>query len=128
MKTGNTIHSMMQTISLAEFEDNLDIYIEKHFAEQERIELQQRPEQSIAGILAVKQALVSLCKSLDTQHTFTEKSFVISHKPDGAPVISQLPPCFAGNHQYTKEEFSISISHNRNNAYGLAAVQERHND
>ena len=95
------------------------------FTDDERHAAAGRRAQSLAGICAVKRALRTLCGSLCPGRTFKEKSFTIGHKDNGAPIVSGFPDFTANNRTYTGEHFSISISHTRTTAYGMAVVEER---
>ena len=117
--------SAIKEISIGQCENGREAYLAAYFTDGERGAAQGRPAQSIAGICAVKQALAALCRSLCTEGIFREKAFEIVHTPDGAPRIGRFPDFSVGNRTYTKETFSISISHTRATAYGLAVVQER---
>ena len=125
MMQGKTIHSVIEKISRSEFRRNKNELLAAHFSSFEIEELASRPEQTVAGFLAVKRALALLCESLNTDNSFSEKSFVLSHKKTGAPCIVTFPDFSAKGEKYTKRDIHISVTHNRSNVYGLAAAQEK---
>ena len=79
---------------------------------------------SLAGIHAVKRALVSLCRSLQPDVIFKESDFSIIHNNNGTPLIDRFKVFSINGKSYTKNMFSISISHTTTTAFGLAAVKE----
>jgi phosphopantetheinyl transferase (holo-ACP synthase) len=128
MKSGTMIRSVIHTVPIGECDDNRKSVLADFFTPEEAREMRDRPEQSVAGVLAAKRALVSLCAAIDTKRLFDEKSFVILHKNNGAPSIIKIPAVSSGGRVLTKDNFFISITHNRNDACGLAAVQEPEDD
>ncbi len=127
MSNSSTITSTIQDVSIESCFKNHDEYMEQFFTAEEQKDLHERPEQSVAGILAVKRALILLCSTLHSEGTFTEKSFTITRNSNGAPEIVSFPDFSVDGRHYSKEIFSISISHNRTNAFGLVALQESGN-
>ncbi len=128
MTQEKSIHSVIEKVSINDFKKNKDELMATHFSLQETEELQSRPDNTRAGFLAVKKALSSLCKSINSTDSISEISFQLSHESSGAPCITSLPAFCANGKEYTKKDFHISITHNRSNAFGIAVFQENHND
>ncbi len=127
MNTNKKVFSVTEKIPLDPFKEEPPEVTEKYFSAKEIEELESRPLKTKAGILAIKRALISVCRDLKIAGEFTEQSFKITHKKNGAPCISALPKLSTGSVTYTKKDFHISLSHNRDNAYGLAVVVEKLN-
>ncbi len=125
MSETGTVHTVTECVSLDTFRRDCTDLMKSGFSREEQVELEKRPDQTKAGILAVKKALVKLYTELFNAHDITEHSFVVLHQNNGAPYIENFPEIPSDYKQYTKKDFHISISHNRTHAYGLAAIQEK---
>ena len=123
-----TVHSVIEKVTVREFKENRKTLLARHFVPSEIEELHTRSDKTASGLLAVKKALVLLCKNISPQSSFTEQSFQLSHELNGAPCIIAFPQISTGSKKIPNEDFYISITHNRSNAYGLAAFQEKGNE
>lgn len=86
------------------------------FSPAEAAELAPRHPRTTAGFLAVKDALCELYRELAPTRAVAPRDFVLRHDERGAPVIVEAPPLDAA--------LSISLSHTRDHAYGLAVADE----
>jgi phosphopantetheinyl transferase (holo-ACP synthase) len=82
----------------------------------EAAELAPRHPRTTAGFLAVKDALCELYGELAPTLAVARRDFVLGHDERGAPIVVAAPPLEAA--------LSISISHTRDHAYGLAVADE----
>jgi len=109
----------IKSLSIKSFKRNRKRFLHSFFTPGEIKHLKSRPLQSAAAFLALKRALVQLCKDAGAIKKPREKSFVITHAPDGAPIIKQpekvIPDALSG--------VFISITHTRTHAFGLAAIE-----
>lgn len=128
MTRKNHVRSVIEKVSILEFSENRERLIATNFSPNEIEELLSRPDNTGAGFLAVKRALLALFKSIDNKNPISEKSIRLSHEKSGAPCITSLPSLSAHGEEYSKKDFHISITHNRINAFGLAAFQEKNHD
>lgn len=92
------------------------------FSEAEREELEGCHPQSIAGFLAVKRALCALCHEQCRTLVIEERDFELHRSSDGAPIVMRAKPLNfeAKSSKNVYSELSVSISHTRVRAYGLA--------
>jgi len=128
MSETGTVHTVTECISLDTFRRDCTDLIQSGFSPEEQAELEKRPDQTKAGILAVKKALAKLYTELFNAHDITEHSFIVLHQKNGAPYIKKFPEIPSDYKQYTKKDFHISISHNRAHTYGLAAIREKQHE
>ncbi len=124
MSKACTIYSITEQVSIDTFKHEFTTLRDSCFNDEELQELEERPLQSKAGVYAIKKALVNLYKTLLKAEQVTEKMFIISHKKNGAPRIKKAPNIPKSLNRFSKKNIHISISHNRDHAYGLAAIQE----
>jgi phosphopantetheinyl transferase (holo-ACP synthase) len=110
------VYTFLEAVSIAEVEKNRPAIALRSFTAAERAELSGRRAQTMAGFLALKRALVRLASSVYGDASLCEKDFVLAHRANGAPHCLRVPPACAG--------VRVSVSHTRDWAYGLAAVQE----
>jgi phosphopantetheinyl transferase (holo-ACP synthase) len=77
-----------------------------------------RRVQTLAGLLALKRALVALYRAAAPARPCRPVDFVLAHRESGAPYVALAPPLPAGGPP------AVSISHTRGWAYGLAVLPE----
>ncbi len=121
--TTGTIHSNIERISIKDFREKRESYIDNYFTETE-IRGGRRPrDESAAGVCAVKESLAVLFSTLlHNLKSINPRDFVISSKESGAPFIETIP---AGVLQrIDPEKLYISITHSQKNAYGLCVYRE----
>jgi hypothetical protein len=90
--------------------------LEACFSPAEAAALGPRHPRTTAGFLAVKDALCELYAELAPSRAVAPRDFVLGHDERGAPVVIEAPPLEAA--------LSISLSHTRDHAYGLAVADE----
>lgn len=118
-KSGGLVHTVLETVAIAEVGREDGKIKEECFAPEELAGLSQRRLQSLAGSLAVKRALQTLygLLTLPAPPAKTERSFILSRE------IHQPPRILAG-FNLAGGRVWISIAHTRSHAYGLAVWQE----
>ena len=116
-----SVHSSLERVSIDEVENNWERIGQECFTAEERTALASRKAQTRAGFLAVKRALVALHAGVGEKPRFKEKEFVLTHNARGAPKLVRSP--FKGG-----GTIFLSISHTREQAYGLAALAEDDGD
>ena len=94
------------------------------FVERERAELAGRPPGTTAGFLALKKALAALVAQMTGRPAPGLCEFVLSHDPQGAPVVASWPEGLA----LDPGRVHVSIAHSRATACGAAAYQEAGDD
>jgi phosphopantetheinyl transferase (holo-ACP synthase) len=111
------VYSSLERVPIQEVEADWERIGHESFTEEEKTALDSKRAQTRAGFLAVKKALVALYSDRRERGPFREKEFVLSHNEKGAPelVRSQVAD---GSTPF------ISISHTREQAYGIAVLQE----
>jgi phosphopantetheinyl transferase (holo-ACP synthase) len=90
--------------------------LEACFSPAEAAELEPRHPRTTAGFLAVKEALRELYRELAPSRAVEARDFVLGHDRRGAPVLLEAPPIGVA--------VTISLSHTRDHAYGLAVADE----
>lgn len=75
-----------------------------------------RRVQTLAGLFALKKALVALYRHAAPAVPCQPVDFVLAHRESGAPYLAFAPPLPGGAPP------AVSISHTRGWAYGLAAL------
>lgn len=119
-----TIHSIIETISLKSYKNTHKTNMHEYFLPTELKEMKSKPIRTMAGMLAVKRALVSICSDKIPNNSINEKCFELGHTPNGAPFIKNIHINSQKDFLIKKEQLSISITHNKINAHGLAVYQE----
>jgi phosphopantetheine--protein transferase-like protein len=112
------VRSRLETLAVASVEAERRQIEEQHFSPEEIAALASRRHQSLAGSLALKRALAALwadagCAAADP------RDFVLFRHESGAPRLAAAPVGIP------LADVSISISHTRQWAYGLAAIGRR---
>jgi len=117
-RTGGSTRARLEQVPISAVKEQRDILEAEHLSASETRELSSRGDQTVAGFLAVKRALCELHRETGKTAEVTPRHFVLTHDPEtGAPTLAAWPemdgPIF------------VSISHTRDNAYGLAVVEDR---
>ena len=107
--------SYLETLQVAAVEAGRGRIEEEHFSPAEVAALGKRRAQSVAGALALKRALVRLWADAGVAAA-APRDFELGHHASGAPRLVAAPAGVA------LADVSISISHTRQWAYGLAAA------
>jgi len=107
--------SYLETLQVAAVEAGRGRIEEEHFSPAEVAAFGKRRAQSVAGALALKRALVRLWAAAGATPA-APRDFELGHHASGAPRLVAAP---AG---VGLENVSVSISHTRQWAYGLAAA------
>lgn len=108
--------SYIETLQVAAVEAERGRIEAEHFSPAEIANLGGRRAQSVAGALALKQALVRLWAGGGAPVGVTLRDFELGRYENGAPRLVAAPAGVA------LAEVSVSISHTRQWAYGLAAI------
>ncbi len=93
----------------------------RDFSRAEQEHYHTRTLQSAAGALAAKRAAVALFRELDPGACFAPRDFGLTHGRNGAPRVAKVPRCTLGSSREVRARLSVSISHTRTHAYGVAA-------
>jgi phosphopantetheinyl transferase (holo-ACP synthase) len=127
MKNLRHVYSVIERIPVDYVKQAAQDLPGQYFTEEELRSIAGKPARTIAGLLAVKKALVRLCAIAPAgkSHACLEKSFTIIATSQGAPVLKTIPPVVARTWRSSAEDFHISITHTKFFAYGLAAFQEK---
>jgi phosphopantetheinyl transferase (holo-ACP synthase) len=108
--------SYLETLQVAAVESERGRIEAEHFSPAEVAALGGRRAQSVAGALALKQALVRVWAGASAPVAATPRDFELGHHENGAPRLVAAPAGVA------LADVSVSISHTRQWAYGLAAA------
>ena len=110
--------SVLMSVSIEKMEQELEAIYANCFCLEELTYLKERHVRMTAGWFALKQAVVKLIGRVNNE-MIVEKDVVITKQSDGRPVIKRLNcPAINGS------TLSVSISHSKTTAYGLAAMEE----
>jgi phosphopantetheine--protein transferase-like protein len=114
---GGIVRSRFETIAIEAAASDRARIEEEHFRDAEIADLGNRRVQSLAGALALKRALVALwAEAAGGAAPARPRDFGIGHLGSGAPLLVSAPPGL------DPARVRVSISHTREWAYGLAAV------
>ena len=95
----------------------------RNFSPKETGRLINAPLQTIAGMIALKRAMVKMIAAVCGQR-MSGKNIVLSHDKNGAPRLVVLPQK-AGTGMPDKKNIRISVSHSKTHAYGLAVISQK---
>lgn len=109
------LRTRLASFAIADIEARRDEVAAAQFSPEEIAGLGKRRIQSLAGALALKEALAELWREAGLGSP-AAREFVVGHLASGAPVLIALPGGIA------PERVAVSISHTRAFAYGLAAL------
>lgn len=109
-------------MAIDEVRGSIDSIHDLHFARAEAAELTSRHPRTTAGALAAKEALCELYEAFAPSRHFTSRDFILGHDESGAPVLHS-GPALEGRCGSRQGPW-ISISHTRDQAYGLAVLDE----
>jgi phosphopantetheinyl transferase (holo-ACP synthase) len=107
--------SRIAAVEIATIEADRDAFAERELSPAEAAGLRGRRAQSLAGALALKRALAALWAASGRSAVAGSRDFTLARDPRGAPRLVDAPGGAAGA--------CVSISHTREFAYGLAAVE-----
>jgi hypothetical protein len=110
-------HAALATVPIAAAAAHRAELLASHFSPVEAAALGRRPPGTTAGFLAVKAALCELYQGLEPPRAVSALDFVLGHDGRGAPVLLAAPPL-------PGRVLTISLSHTRDRAYGLAVADE----
>jgi phosphopantetheinyl transferase (holo-ACP synthase) len=98
----------------------------QHFRQSEVEALAGRHVRSVAGWLAAKRAVLALLGRLLPELRLTERDVVIARGPSGRPVVRRVAELSFQSDSSRIRDFriSLSISHTRARAWGLAVLDE----
>ena len=113
------VHTVIETVPVGGVRPD-----DAAFVERERAELAGRPPGTAAGFLALKKALAALAARMTGRPAPDLCGFVLSHDPQGAPVVAAWPEGLALN----PGRFHVSIAHSRSTACGAAVYREGGDD
>mgnify|MGYP000900418975 FL=1 len=103
-------------VPLTDVSGRRDRWLEAAFTAREREEMAGRPDRTVAGRLALKQALADLWPRVAPGVPATPADFVLGRFPSGAPRLVSAPPGLP------PASVRVSISHSPGLAVGLAAA------
>lgn len=122
-RPASRVRTVVEVVAIDDVERNRSALEAECFAEREVLELSGRRIQSTAGFLAVKRALVRLLGCAGNSRGPAERSFVLGHVRSGALRVVDAPALSDGPADI-RDALRVSVSHTRQFAYGLAAVEE----
>ena len=125
METVRPLYSVIEKVPLESITKGNTGDLLRYFTDAQLQEIGSRPLQSIAGVVAVKKALVELCTNLnpDTVYAGMEPAFDIESIPNTAPRIRAMPQVQVHGEITDPAWYTISISHTKTHAFGLAVFQ-----
>lgn len=98
----------------------MDRTLDQHFLPDEREGLSGRAPPTIAGFVALKNALLALARDLEMDRGLDTRAIVLGHGRDGEPQVLSFPA--------TGGRLFVSVSHDRTTAWGLAVFQGGNGD
>ncbi len=104
-------------VAIADVEGKREELLAAHFSCEESEHLADRPAQTVAGFLAVKDALCEWVKSTEHGLGVARRDFVLSHNAAGAVEVLRCP-------HGDPKDLRVSVTHTREWAYGLVTHQE----
>lgn len=118
------VRSALSSVKIADVAARREELLREHCTADERGELASRHVQSLAGSLALKQALAALLTSPHDPRAVRLDELEIRRRADGAPVVTRCPAGLGSDGAAGCPSLCVSISHTRDTAVGLAAVAE----
>ncbi len=112
-------------VSIADVNARREWYLSTYFAPPERERLRDKPVQTIAGRVALKRALCRLTATLSLSVDLSPCDVVIERREDGAPQINGFANVASTRFAEILEALSVSISHSKTTAAGLALLTDR---
>jgi phosphopantetheinyl transferase (holo-ACP synthase) len=122
---GILVRSATSYVAVAEVAARRAELADEHCTPAEREELAGRHVQSLAGNLALKQALVALLAAEAPESPVRSTELELRHRPDGAPELVRGPLALRAAADGRARQLYVSISHTRSRAVGLAVLAER---
>ena len=113
-----TIRACLARVSLSEVARDRAGILGESFDASERADLEDQPDRSVAGRLALKRALVDLWGILAPGVPAASRDFVLYRQASGAPGLRSAPGSVAAS------TLRVSISHSPDLAVGLAVGSE----
>jgi holo-[acyl-carrier-protein] synthase len=122
-----SVTSFLEIVSLASVKRAKSDLVRRNFSPRKTEKLNSAPLQTIAGVIALKKALVKMITAVCGKR-MSGKDIVLSHDKNGAPRLIAMPE-IAGVGMPDKKNIRISVSHTKTHAYGLAVLhsREKHN-
>jgi len=120
----SVVRSAVGSVQIAEVAARREELLREQCTGDERSELAGRHVQSLAGSLALKQALVVLLGGPRGADDVRPSEIEIRRRADGAPTVTRLPAALQTGGLAVPPTLRVSISHTRDAAVGLAVVTE----
>lgn len=120
----------IDTVEISRFTNLLknDLFLNKYFdkSEQEYIRSKSKPEQTLAGLYAVKEAILKAFGN-GIGGGIDLKQIIVNHKENGKPFVVINEPIKKALKNDNLTEIKISITHDNNNAIAICILNWRIN-
>jgi len=115
----NQIISKLEIVSILDYKNKLQKLFPKCFDTSEIEELNNKSIQTILGFFALKTAVKKILNEINPKINIIDKNIIISHNALGAPILKKIN---SSKVIYLSDKIHISLSHTKNNVYGLAVL------
>jgi phosphopantetheinyl transferase (holo-ACP synthase) len=123
-EAGSRLYSQLASVTVSSVKSRLPALLARHFQPVEIRHLSTRPAASVAGFLALKRAGVLLWRGMQSGRAPTERDFVFGHTRSGAVRLSACPAMRHETPAAVRRRVHASLSHTRDNAYGLLVYRK----
>ncbi len=112
------VASFLEIVPVAHVKRSRAVMMKENLSRSEIVRLAHAPAQTIAGIIALKRALVSLVRATSTS-AVTVNEIELSHSRSGAPRLISFAKK-RGAAAPAKKDIRLSVSHTKTHAFAIA--------
>ncbi|NOZ02247.1 MAG: hypothetical protein GXP54_10210 [Deltaproteobacteria bacterium] len=121
MSASGPVITCLRSVAIEEVRKDRLGTLERHFTPSERAAVKGRAAPTVAGMLALKLAVRALSGRVGIREVPQTREIELGHESDGRPLVRVFPGWsgsgFGGS-------MFVSISHDQQNAWGVATLQQ----